>query len=148
MVSVSGGCEAVVTVRTRCWLVNFRECGELLCGRTFPLKLKGAVYKSYMRLAMLYGSEAWYMKESEMESLQRTERSMVRAMCVIQLKDRKRCMDLMLGLNETRDQLTLANSVHRYGHVLRREDGHVLKRPLDFEVDGEREVKEDLKQAG
>ena len=32
----------------------------------------------------------------------------------------------MLALNETIDQLTMANSVHWYGHTLRREDGHVL----------------------
>ena len=27
---------------------------------------KGAVYESYVRPAMLYGSEAWCLKESEM----------------------------------------------------------------------------------
>ena len=37
----------------------------MLYGRKFPLLLKGAVYKSYVRLAILYGSEAWCMKESE-----------------------------------------------------------------------------------
>ena len=45
-VSVGEGCEAAVTARTRCWWVMFRECGELLYGRRFPLWLKGAVYKS------------------------------------------------------------------------------------------------------
>ena len=35
---------------------------------------------------------------------------------------------LMLGLNEARNPLAKANSVGMYGHVLRREDGHVLKR--------------------
>ena len=44
----------------------------------------------------------------------------------------------MSGLNETMDQLAMANSVHWYGHVLRREDGHVLRRALDFEVEGQR----------
>ena len=40
---------------------------------------------------------------------------------------------LMLGLNETVvDQLAMASSVHWYGHVLWREDGHVLRRALDF----------------
>ena len=43
---------------------------------------------------------------------------------------------LILGLNETKDQLAIANSVRWYGHVLRREDGHVLRRALDFEVEG------------
>ena len=55
---------------------------------------------------------------------------MVRAMCGLQLKDRKRSkhLVLMLGLNETIDQLAMANSVRWDGHVLRREDGHVLRR--------------------
>ena len=65
---------------------------------------------------------------------------MVRAMCGVQLKDRKRSMDLMLmlGLNETIDQLAMENSFRWYGHVLRREHGHVLGRALDFEVEGQR----------
>ena len=41
------------------------------------------------------------MLEREMKILLRTERSMVKAICGVQLKDRKRSKDLMLGLNET-----------------------------------------------
>ena len=44
----------------------------------------------------------------------------------------------MLGLAETIDQLAMADSVHWYGHVLRREDGHVLRRAFDFEIEGQR----------
>ena len=33
----------------------------------------------------------------------------------------------MLGFNETIDQLAMPNSVQWYGHVLRKEDGHVLR---------------------
>ena len=36
------------------------------------------------------------------------------------------------------DYLAMANSVCWYGHVFRREDGHVLRRALDFEVEGQR----------
>ena len=66
-----------------------------------------------------------------------TERSTVRAMCGVQLKNRKISKDLMLmlGLNESIDQLAMANSVHWYGHVLWREDGHILRRAFDFEVE-------------
>ena len=35
----------------------------------------------YVRLATLYGSEAWCLREIEIVILRRTERSMVRAMC-------------------------------------------------------------------
>ena len=41
------------------------------------------------------------------------------------------------GFEETIDQLAMAHSVHWYGHMLRREDGHVLRRALDFEVEGQ-----------
>ena len=88
----------------------------------------------------MYGSEECCLKESEMAILQRTERSIVRAMCGVQLKDRKRSTDLifMLGLNDAMDQLAMTNTVCWYGHVLGREDGHVLRRALYFEVESQR----------
>ena len=65
---------------------------------------------------------------------------MVSAMCGVQLKDSKGSTHLMsmLSLSEIIDQLAVAISVHWYGRVLMREDGHVLKRALDFEVEGQR----------
>ena len=42
------------------------------------------------------------------------------------------------SLNETINQLAMANSVRWYGHVLRREDGRVLRRALDFQVECQR----------
>ena len=62
----------------------------MLYGRKFPLRLKGAVYESYIRPAILYGSEAWCLKESEVGILRRTERFMVRAMCGVKLKYKKK----------------------------------------------------------
>ena len=66
---------------------------------------------------------------------------MVRAMCGVHFIDRRRSTDLvsMLGFNETIDQLAMANSVHWYGHVLRRDDGHVLRRDVDVECHGKNE---------
>ena len=63
-VSTGGGCEAAVTARTRFGWITSKECGELLYGRKFLLRLKGAVCWSYVRPTMLYGSEAWCLKES------------------------------------------------------------------------------------
>ena len=75
---------------------------------------------------------------------------MVRATCGLQLKDRKRFTDLMfmLGLKETIDQSAMTNSVHWYGHVLRREDGHILRRALGRRSKEEGETKEDMEKAG
>ena len=65
---------------------------------------------------------------------------MVRAMYGVQLKYRKRSKDLMfmLGLNETIDQLAMANSVCWYGHALRW--------ALDFEIGSQRKLKRTWKK--
>ena len=84
-VNAGGGCETAVSVKTRCGWVKFRECCELPYS-IFPLWLTWAVYKKYVRPAILYGSETWCLKESEMEILW-AEGSMIRAMCCVQLID-------------------------------------------------------------
>ena len=71
----------------------------MLYGRRFPLWLKLYIYRSYVRPAILYGSEAWCLKESEMGILRRAARSMVRAMCGVQLNDRKIFTDLRFILS-------------------------------------------------
>ena len=94
-VNAGGGCEAAVTARARIGWVKFRECGELLNSKMFSLKLKGMVYHSRVRSAMLHGSETWFLRENEMAILRRTERAMVRAMCGAKLVEKKRTEDLM-----------------------------------------------------
>ena len=44
----------------------------------------------------------------------------------------------MLGLQETVVQIAKVNEVRWYGHVLRRDDGHVLRKALEFEVKAKR----------
>ena len=72
----------------------------------------------------------------EMAILRRTER----AICGAKLMEKKRTEDLveMLGLKETVVQMAKANGVRWYGYVLRRDDGHILRKALDFEVKGNR----------
>ena len=61
-------------------------------------------------------------------------------MCGVQPKDRKRSKDfmLMLGLNETIDQLVMVNNYGWHRHMQRREDGDALRRALDFEAEDQR----------
>ena len=62
------------------------------------------------------------------------------AMCSTKLMEKKRVEDLMemLGLKETVVQIAKQNKVRWYGHMLRRDDGHVLRKALEFEVKGKR----------
>ena len=127
--NASGGCEAAVTARVRIDWVRFRECGELLLGNRFPLKMKGKVYCSCVRSAILYGSETWCLKENEKAILRRTKR--------VDRKTTEEQMD-MLGLKETIDRLAAANGVRWYGHVLRTDDNSVLRVALNLEMSGKR----------
>ena len=61
--NATGECETAVTAKSRIGWLKFRECSEILKGRRFSLKMKGKVYKSCTRSAMLYGSEAWSLIE-------------------------------------------------------------------------------------
>ena len=64
--NASGGCETAVTSRVRIGWMKFRKCGELLSGRKFSSRMKGMVYRSCARSAMLYESETWCLREIEM----------------------------------------------------------------------------------
>ena len=55
--------KAAVTTKTRCGWVKFRECEGLPYGMRFLLHLNGNVCMSYVWPAILYGSEAWCLKE-------------------------------------------------------------------------------------
>ena len=64
--------------------------------------------------------------------LRRTEGAVVRAMCGAKVMKKKRTEDLIVV------QMAKANGVRWYEHVLRRDDGHDLKKALEFEMKGKR----------
>ena len=107
-----------MTGRARIGWVKFKECGELLNSKRFLLNMKGMVYQSCVRSAMLYGSKTWCLRENEKAILRRIERAMVRAMCGAKLIEKKRIVDLMemLGLKETMVQMARVNGVRWYRH--------------------------------
>ena len=119
--NATGGCKTAVTARSRIGWMKLRKCSsELLEGRRFSLKMKGKIYKSCVRSAMLYGSEAWCLREKEMAILRRTERAMIRAMCGVKLLDRRNSEELMdmLGLKESLDRMAKASSILYGGTVM------------------------------
>ena len=51
---------------------------------------------------------------------------MVRAICGVQLKGRRRCDGIMMMLG-LKDQVAMTSSVHWYGHVFRRREDPVMR---------------------
>ena len=85
---------------------------------------------------MLYMSETWCLRENEKVILRTTEKAMMRAMCGIKMIEKRRRLEQMslLGLKDTMDGLARASEVRWYEHVLRRDNGDVLRRALDFKM--------------
>ena len=71
-----------------------------------------------------------------MTILRRTKKAMIRAMCGVKIIQKKRSQELtsLLGLKDSLDGLIRASEVRWYGHVLRWDNGSVLRRALDFKV--------------
>ena len=92
--------------------------GSLVYLSLYAYRIKGKIYKACVQSALTYGTETWAMKEANLQSLERTERMMVRWMCGVSLKDRKRSVDLYSLL----DVQSVAGVVRRgrvrwFGHV-------------------------------
>ena len=93
---------------------------------------------------MLYGSEAWCLREKEMAILRamilKTKRAIIRAMCGVKLLDQRNSEELMdmLSIKESLDRMAEASSMRWYGHVLRKDDKDVIGKALKFEVSGSR----------
>ena len=71
------------------------ELSGVLCGKKWSLKMKGRVYKSCVRSAMVYGSETWALRNEDESVLQRAERAMVRIICGVKLRERKISTELL-----------------------------------------------------
>ena len=94
--------EEAARARVRCAWAKFRELYPILTVRGASYRIKGKIYKACVQCVLTYGTETWAMKEANLQSMERTERMMVRWMCGVSLKDRKRSVDLysLLGGSE------------------------------------------------
>ena len=75
---------------------KFKELSPILrlTARGASYHIKGKIYKACVQSALTYGTEPWAMKAENLHSLERVEHMMVRRMCGVSLKDRKRNVDL------------------------------------------------------
>ena len=116
---------------------KFNELAPILTKRGASMKLKGRIYDACVQRVLVYGSETWGMKAEDLAKLMRTERMMVRRMCGVSLKDRKRSDELLsrLGIEcvETKIQ---RGRLRWFGHVERKNEEDWVKKCTKLDVDG------------
>ena len=112
-----GGLEEVARARVRCAWAKFKELSPILIARSAPYHIKGNIYKADQSV-LTYGTETWAMKIANLQSLERTERMMVRWMCGVSLKDRKRSVDLYSLLRvQSVAEVVRRGRLRWFGHV-------------------------------
>ena len=63
LINADEGAEFASVMRTSCAGQKFQELSPILTGKYISLKLKGRVYETFVRSAMLYGSETMKVEQ-------------------------------------------------------------------------------------
>ena len=89
-----GGEDLAASGRIRNGWMKFRELLPFLTSRAPPLEMKGRVYASCVRSSMPYGCETRPLLVDVGLKFERAEMQMIRWMCGISMKDRKKNEEL------------------------------------------------------
>ncbi|KAK3533820.1 hypothetical protein QTP70_031295, partial [Hemibagrus guttatus] len=139
-VQSNGECGKDVKKRVQAGWNGWRKVWGVLCDRKISARIKGKVYRTVVRAAMLYGLEAVSLRKRQESELEVAELKMLR---------------FSLGvtrLNRIRDEYIrgtahvgrLGDKVREtrlrwFGHVQRRESEYIGRRMLDMELPGRRQ---------
>ena len=89
-VEETGGMATEITHRVSVAWRNWKRFSGVLCDRRIPVKLKGKVYKTVVRPALLYGAETWATTRGQEARLEVNEMRMLRWMCGVTRRDKIR----------------------------------------------------------
>ena len=111
------------------------------------MKVRGTLYKSYVRNALTYVAECWALKMEDERRLKTTEMRMLRMICGKTLKDKMNNEKIHEMTGVVRLEEFLREKRLRWlGHVERMDEERGPVKPLLLEVDGTK--KEDRKRGG
>ena len=140
MLDGGGGADVAVAARIRSGWSKFQELSPFLTSRAPSPKLKGRVFNSCVRSAMLYGSETWPMSTENERRLKTADTRMVRMMSGQKLREKHpgRVLMEMTGLEDITD-VARRRRLRWYGHV-ERKDGDEWTKMIwkDWDAEGRR----------
>ena len=85
-----GELDAEVTHRGQSGWKNWKRVSGVLCDRRMNMKIKGKVYRTVVRPALMYGAETWVLKKAQEKKLEVAEMRMLRWMCGVTKLDKIR----------------------------------------------------------
>ena len=159
MVQESGDCEREVKKRVQAGWNGWRRVSGVICDKRLPARVKGKVYSSVVRPAMVYGLETVAVTKKQIEEMEVAEMKMLRFAMGVTRKDKIRNEHIRSTIKVERLGMKMKESRLRwYGHVMRRDQEYVGRKMMEMELLGKRRgrpkrrfldvVKEDMKEVG
>ena len=160
MVQESGGCEREVKKRVQAGWNEWRRVSGVICDRRLPARVKGKVYSSVVRPAMVYGLETVAVTKKKMEEMKVAKIKMLRFAMGVTRKDKIRNEHIRSTVKIERLGMKMREGRLRwYGHVMKRDQEYVGRKMMEMELPGKRKrgrpkrkfldvVKEDMEEVG
>ncbi|MCJ8731241.1 hypothetical protein PDJAM_G00197160 [Pangasius djambal] len=138
-VQSNGECGKEVKKRVQAGWNGWRKVSGVLCDRKTSARIKGKVYKTVVRAAMLYGLETVALRKRQESELEVAELKMLRFSLGVTRLDRIRNEYIRGTAHVARlgDKVREAR-LRWFGHVQRREREYIGRRMLDMELPGRR----------
>uniref|UniRef100_A0A3B3I9A4 ribonuclease H n=1 Tax=Oryzias latipes TaxID=8090 RepID=A0A3B3I9A4_ORYLA len=138
-VQCDGECGKEVKRRVQAGWSGWRKVSGVLCDRRVSARLKGKVYKTVVRPALLYGLETVAVRQIQEDDLEVAEMKMLRFSLGVTRLDRIR-NEYIRG---TAHVACVSDKVREarlrwFGHVQRRDSGYIGRRMLEMELPGRR----------
>ena len=159
-VQESGGCEREVKKRVQSGWNGWRRVSGVICDKMLPVRVKGKVYSSVVRPAMVYGLETVAVTKKQVEEMEVTEIKMLRFAMGVMRKEKIRNEHIRSTVKVERLGMKMREGWLRwYGHVMRRDQEYVGRKMMEMELPGKRKkgrpkrrfldvVKEDMEKVG
>ena len=154
-----GGSDKEVERRIQAGWSSWHKVTGVLCDKRVPEKIKGRMYTTMVRPAMLYGMETVPVTKAQEKKMEVAEMKMLRFSVGLTRRDEVRndTVRQRLGVAKFSEKLREAR-LRWYGHVCRKDDAYVGKRVREMIV-GRRKrgrprrrwqdcIKEDMKMVG
>ena len=120
-VQESDSCEREVKKKVQAGWKGWRKVSEVICGRRLPARVKGKVYSSVVRPAMVYGLETVAVTKKQVEEMEVAEIKMLRFAMGVTRKDKIRNEYIRSTVNVGRLGMKMREGrLSWYGHVMRR----------------------------
>ena len=117
-VQESGGCEREVKKRVQAGWNGWRKVSGVICDKRLPATVKGKVYSSMVRPAMVYGLETMVVIRKQVEEMELTKMKMLRFAMGVTRKDKIR-NEYIRGT--VRNKNERESRLRWYGNLMRRD---------------------------